>query len=85
MTVPKPESTLAELAAFFQPYGTKRLDGLDSSYFVDLNAHEKEEAWEFLKAGFWSSTERIKGLYILNPHRALSSLPVFAVKVDEAR
>jgi len=72
MTTPKSESTLADLAAFFQSYGTERLDGLDASYFVDLIAQEKEEAWEFLKAGFWSSTERIKGLYILNPHRALA-------------
>ena len=72
MTTPKPESTLADLAAFFQSYGTERLDGLDASYFVDLNTQEKEEAWEFLKAGFWSSSERIKGLYILNRHRALA-------------
>jgi hypothetical protein len=71
MTAPKPESTLAELAAFFQTYGTKRLDGLEESYFFDLNAQGKEEAWEFLKAGFWSSTERIKGLYILDPCRAV--------------
>jgi hypothetical protein len=71
MTAPKPESTLTELAAFFQVYGTERLDGLDESYFVGLNTQEKEEAWKFLKAGFWSSSERIKGLYILDPCRAV--------------
>lgn len=55
---------------FFETYGTERLNGLDESYFRDLNASEKEEAWNFLiKRGL--SEETIKGLYLLNKERAI--------------
>lgn len=59
---------------FFETYGTERLNGLDGSYFADLNQNEREEAWNFLKNGVPSSYEHIKGLYTLDPKRAI---PVF--------
>lgn len=55
---------------FFETHGTERLNGLNESYFRDLNAGEKEEAWNFLiKRGL--SEETIKGLYLLDKERAI--------------
>lgn len=64
-------SGLERFYNFFKTYGTERLNGLDESYFVELNKNEKEEAWEFLENGFSKSTERIKGLFILDKFRAV--------------
>lgn len=62
---------LARFYAFFEKFGTERLNGLDSSYFQDLTATEKAEAWAYLKDGFEVSDERIRGLYLLDPAAAV--------------
>jgi hypothetical protein len=56
---------------FFESYGAERLNGLDESYFLDLTASEKDEAWDFL-ATFELGEETIKGLYILDKGRAIA-------------
>lgn len=62
---------LEPLYRFFETYGTDRLSGLNESYFRDLNASEKAEAWNFLmKRGL--SEETIKGLYLLDKDRAIT-------------
>ena len=62
---------LARFYAFFEKFGTERLNGLDSSYFQDLTAAERAEAWAYLKDGFEVSDERIRGLYLLDPLKAV--------------
>lgn len=76
MTIEKsePKSKLEKFYAFFQTYGTERLNGLGESYFADLNPNEKEEAWSYLLDGFSLSSERVIGLYHLDKFRAV---PVF--------
>jgi len=76
---PKSNPKLERLYHFFDTYGTERLNGLDESYFFDLNQSEKEEAWNFLRKGVPSSYEHIKGLYALDPDRALQ---VFKAAID---
>lgn len=82
MTAPMPHKKLESLYKFFETYGTERLQGLDESYFADLNESEKEQAWNFLKEGFSLSDERIRALFILDQVRAIElfkealSLPV---------
>ena len=62
---------LARFYRFFETYGTERLNGLDESYFVDLNENERKEAWDFLvKSGL--SKEAIGGLFVLNRDRAIA-------------
>jgi hypothetical protein len=56
---------------FFESYGVERLKGLDESYLAGLNESEKEEAWNFLKDGFYLSDERIGLLYALDKLRAV--------------
>jgi hypothetical protein len=65
--------TLAPIYGFFEKYGTERLNGLDPSYFLVLNASEKEEAWNFLSDRFASSTDTISGLYYLDEKRAVAA------------
>lgn len=67
---------LARFYAFFEKFGTERLNGLDSSYFQDLTASEKAEAWAYLEDGFEVSDERIRGLYLLDPARAVQLFQV---------
>ena len=45
MTIDNSKSKLEKFYAFFQTYGTERLNGLGESYFVGMNDDEKEEAW----------------------------------------
>lgn len=59
------------LYGFFETYGTERLNGLNERYFFGLNENEKEEAWNFLKDGFYLSSERITGLCVLDKTRAV--------------
>lgn len=62
---------LARLYAFFDEKGPARLQGLDESYFSDLNQAEKNEAWNFLKDKFWLSSDCITGLYLIDPLKAV--------------
>lgn len=62
---------LARLQAFFEKSGTERLNGLDESYFADLNDTEKDQAWDFLKDRFSLSSDCITGLYLLNKSKAV--------------
>ncbi len=62
---------LSRFYAFFEKFGTERLNGLDSSYFEDLTPAEKAEAWAYLKDGFELSDERIRGMYLLDPAGAV--------------
>jgi hypothetical protein len=62
---------LTRFYRFFETYGRERLDGLNESYFAELNQTEKEEAWNFLEGGVPSSYEHIKGLYLLDRDRAI--------------
>lgn len=71
MTIENSKSKLEKFYAFFQTYGTERLNGLGESYFVGMNDDEREEAWSFLLDGFSLSTERIIGLYHLDKFRAI--------------
>lgn len=64
---------LAPIYAFFDKGGSARLHGLDPSYFVGLNDSEKDEAWDFLSQRFALSTDRITGLYYLDPERAVAA------------
>ncbi|MDK6079996.1 hypothetical protein [Massilia varians] len=66
-----PHSNLSRFYRFFETYGTERLNGLDESHFYGLSANEKEEAWDFLKNSRALSTERIRGLYLLDKARAV--------------
>jgi hypothetical protein len=66
------QHNLAEIYKFFNSSGTERLSGLNESYFENLTQEHKEEVWNFLKKDFQNSTERIRGLYILNRERAVS-------------
>ena len=68
----KDHGGLAAFYAYFQTYGTARLDGLGYGYFVGLTDSEREEAWNFLLDGFPSSGESITGLYSLDWARAVS-------------
>jgi hypothetical protein len=72
MTEPTTRAAMARFYSFFDSYGNERLNGLDESYFRDLTREEKEEAWNFLKQGFATSTERIHGLYVLNRSNAIA-------------
>ena len=47
------------------------MQGLDQSYFSDLNQDEKIEAWNFLQEKFWLSSDCITGLYLIDPSRAV--------------
>jgi hypothetical protein len=67
----KHNSKLERFYKFFEIYGTERLNGLDESYFDELDGNEKQEAWTFLENGFTQSTERINGLYLLDKSRAV--------------
>lgn len=69
---PTSPTGLTRFYAFFEKSGTERLNGLDSSYFQDLTAAEKAEAWTYLKDGFEVSDERIRGLYLLDPDEAVA-------------
>lgn len=62
---------LARLQAFFEKHGAERLNGLDESYFADLNDTEKAQAWDFLQDGFSLSSDCITGLYLLNKSKAV--------------
>lgn len=62
---------LSRLYKFFDTYGSERLNGLDRSYFADLNSSEKEEAWSFLMKGHPDSIDNITGLYLLDKTRAI--------------
>jgi hypothetical protein len=72
---------LAPIYGFFEKYGTERLNGLDPSYFLALNASEKEEAWNFLSDRFALSPERINALYNLDEKKAVA---VFKKEIDIA-
>lgn len=84
MTIERSKSKLEKFYAFFETFGTERLNGLDESYFAGLTANEKEEAWNYLLDGFSLSSERIIGLYNLDKFRAV---PVFkeAISLPMAR
>ncbi|NRR34126.1 hypothetical protein HSX11_28530 [Oxalobacteraceae bacterium] len=71
MMTPASNKKLAQFYNFFETYGTERLNGLSESYFIDLDEDEKKEAWNFLKDGFWLSSERITGLYIMDNVKAI--------------
>ena len=61
---------LARFYHFFKTYGTARLNGLDESYFLDLDEREKNEAWDFLvESGL--SKETLDGLFLLDRERAI--------------
>lgn len=64
---------LAPIFEFFEQTGAKRLQGLDPSYFEGLNESEKEEAWNFLRDRFASSTDTINGLYYLDQKKAIEA------------
>jgi hypothetical protein len=65
---------LAPIYEFVEKNGTERLKGLDPSYFAGLNESEKDEVWNFLSGGgFAWSTEKISGLYYLDPQRAVAA------------
>jgi len=62
---------LARLHAFFESTGSERMQGLDASYFDGMNDSEKAEAWAFLEDRFDRSSDRIIGLVLLDPVRAV--------------
>lgn len=62
---------LERLYLFFESQGTERLNGLDASYFADLDDSEKKEAWNFLAKDFSSSLDAIKGLFLLDSAKAI--------------
>ena len=64
------DSVLGRLYGFFELYGAERLTRLDHLYFDGLSNGEKEDAWNFLSEGFARSSERMDGLYIIDPTRA---------------
>lgn len=57
---------------FFSLRQRSRLDGLDATYFSPMSAAEKDMAFEYLKNGFEISEERLRGLYLCNPDKALA-------------
>ena len=62
---------LRRLYDFFESSGSERYQGLDESYFSDLNDFEKQEAWGFLIKKCTLSEDVIKGLYILDKKKAV--------------
>jgi hypothetical protein len=67
-----PSDNPTHIYQFFDKQGTERLNGLDKSYLDGLTAKEIENVWEYLRANFTASTERINGLFIINKIRAAS-------------
>jgi hypothetical protein len=63
---------LAKLHHFFQDRGMERLNGLDKSYFYDLNDEEKVQAWNFLSDNFKYSSDKTTGLFLLDPEKAVT-------------
>ena len=78
MNVP-PGGKLERFFAFFEKYGTERLNGLDESYFDGMSPTERAEAWNFLAEGFQLSTDKIKGLFVLDK---ISAVELFKKEVD---
>jgi len=62
---------LTRFYAFFESWGRERLDGLDASHFRGLTVSETEEAWNFLEKNLAVSLESTRGLYLINPLRAV--------------
>ena len=70
------DSKLSRLYQFFNTYGPERMSGLDRSYFAEMTAAERAEAWDFLMAGFPDSVDNITGLYLLDKMRAIEQFKV---------
>lgn len=66
-----PPSGLERLYRFFQKKDSERLHGLDESYFLGLAPIEKIQAWNFISSSSTLSDERISGLFLLDPDRAI--------------
>lgn len=66
-----PPSKLERLYSFFQKKDSERLHGLDESYFLGLTPIEKSQAWNFISSSARLSDERISGLFLLDPDRAI--------------
>jgi hypothetical protein len=85
MTLKSP-SRLARCYDFFNTVGAARLDGLNESYFVGLTKEEKETAWIFLQENFTRSSDRIKGMYILDASRAVNEFKkAIAIPIDQVK
>jgi hypothetical protein len=56
---------------FFNLTQRARMDGLDKSYFLEMTDSEKNKAFEFMKDGFESSQELIRGMYLCSKEKAL--------------
>lgn len=62
---------LEKFYQFFRKVGSERLHGLDESYFCNLTATEREEAWTFLAKHSRLTDEIMSGLFLLDKRRSI--------------